>query len=170
MHLDKRLLSMPALSMMYVGLVMCHMAIQRMPEAMEYVDRVLELVSKDKNYVFIACYRKYFAIFMHVPALVSKYRDVMKEIEQLNVRYTRVEKSRIFDMLDRSDNSQGQDTLTGRELEIAGLAAQGYRNSEISQKLHISENTVKSHLKIIFRKLGIDRRNYLKEALERHSI
>lgn len=94
----------------------------------------------------------------------------MKEIEQLNVRYTRVEKSRIFDMLDRSDNSQGQDTLTGRELEIAGLAAQGYRNSEISQKLHISENTVKSHLKIIFRKLGIDRRNYLKEALEHHSI
>lgn len=170
MHLDKRLLSMPALSMMYVGLVMCHMAIQRMPEAMEYVDRVLELVSKDKNYVFIACYRKYFAIFMRAPALVSKYRDVMKEIEQLNVRYTRVEKSRIFDMLDRSDNSQGQDTLTGRELEIAGLAAQGYRNSEISQKLHISENTVKSHLKIIFRKLGIDRRNYLKEALEHHSI
>ena len=168
LHLDWRLLSMPALSMMYVGLVMCHMAIGRMPEAMEYVDKVLELVGEDKNYVFVACYRKYFSIFMHVPSLVSRYSEIMQEIEQLKVRYTRVEKSRIFEMLDRS--GENQEALTGRELEIARLAAQGYRNSEIAQTLHISENTVKSHLKIIFRKLGVDRRNYLKEALERHSI
>lgn len=168
LHLDRRLLSMPALSMLYVGLVMCHMAIGRMPEAMEYADKVLELVSEDKNYVFVACYRKYFAVFMHVPALVSRYSEMMQEIEQLKVSYTRVEKSRIFEMPDHS--GENRETLTGREQEIAGLAARGYRNSEIAQMLHISENTVKSHLKIIFRKLGVDRRNYLKEALERHSI
>lgn len=168
LHLDERLLSMPARSMMYVGLVMCHMAIGRMPEAMEYVGKVLELVGEDKSYAFVACFRKYFAIFMHVPAIISKYGEVMQEIDKLKMQYTRVEKSRIFEMLDRTGDSQ--DTLTAREMEIARLAAQGYRNSEIAQTLHISENTVKSHMKIIFRKLGIDRRNYLKEALERHSI
>lgn len=55
--------------------------------------------------------------------------------------------------------------LTDREREIAELVAQGLRNSEIARTLHVSENTVKSHLKSIFKKLNIDRRSGLVELL-----
>lgn len=62
-----------------------------------------------------------------------------------------------------SQNSAG---LTPREVEIATLAAQGMYNREISQKLDISENTIKSTLKNIFSKLDIHSRRELPQALD----
>jgi len=44
--------------------------------------------------------------------------------------------------------------LSGRERQIAGLVSQGMKNRDISQELHISENTVKRHLQSIFSKTG----------------
>ena len=46
--------------------------------------------------------------------------------------------------------------LSPRELEIAHLAAQRRTNAEIAVALHLSESTVKNHLKRIFDKLGLD--------------
>ncbi|MFG6117073.1 response regulator [Halobacillus sp. MO56] len=48
--------------------------------------------------------------------------------------------------------------LTDREIEIMTLAVAGAKNKEISRQLHISENTVKNHLKSMLRKLGIKNR------------
>ncbi len=48
--------------------------------------------------------------------------------------------------------------LSDREKEIVQLVAQGYRNKEISEKLFISEQTVKNHLYNIFDKLGVSDR------------
>lgn len=168
LNLDRRLLSVPALNMMYVGLVMCYLAIGRMIDARQYFEKMLEVAKQDKNYVFIACYRQYFKIFMHVPELVTRYASVMKEIEQIDIQYAGSDKIRVAEMLGRGKTTT--ETLTRREKEIARLAAKGYRNSEIAQALHITENTVKGYMKIIFRKLEIDRRSYLKEALERHAL
>ena len=55
--------------------------------------------------------------------------------------------------------------LTAREKEVAILASKGLQNAEISEKLMITENTVKYHLRSIFQKLDIDRRNKLAEKL-----
>lgn len=55
--------------------------------------------------------------------------------------------------------------LTGREREIALLAAGGLRNEEIAERLYVSVNTVRAHLRIVFRKLNIDRRAKLAEML-----
>lgn len=49
-------------------------------------------------------------------------------------------------------------TLAKREKEIVFYVCQGYRNKEIAQKLHISEQTVKSHCNRIYRKLGVSDR------------
>ncbi|MCL2127559.1 MAG: LuxR C-terminal-related transcriptional regulator, partial [Treponema sp.] len=56
--------------------------------------------------------------------------------------------------------------LSKREHEVALLAAKGLRNSEIAEKLFVSENTVRTHLRAVFQKLDIDRRAKLAEKLK----
>jgi DNA-binding CsgD family transcriptional regulator len=51
--------------------------------------------------------------------------------------------------------------LTERETGIVELLLQGCSNQTISQHLFISENTVKTHLRNIFRKVGVRNRNEL---------
>jgi DNA-binding NarL/FixJ family response regulator len=48
--------------------------------------------------------------------------------------------------------------LTLRESEVAALLARGLSNREIAAALFISEHTVKSHLKSVFRKTGVGTR------------
>lgn len=57
--------------------------------------------------------------------------------------------------------------LTARELEIADLAAKGYSNKEIGQRLMLSSRTVGAHLYRIFPKLGVTSRAALRDALTR---
>ncbi len=45
--------------------------------------------------------------------------------------------------------------LTSRELEVLSSLSQGLTNKDISEKMHISEHTVKKHLTQIFAKLGL---------------
>ena len=51
--------------------------------------------------------------------------------------------------------------LTSRELEIGKLAIAGVANQDIARQMFISENTVKTHLKSIFRKTGCSNRHEL---------
>jgi LuxR family maltose regulon positive regulatory protein len=48
--------------------------------------------------------------------------------------------------------------LSGRELEVLGLLANGLSNKEIANALVISLETVKKHLKNIYGKLGVHSR------------
>jgi len=50
-------------------------------------------------------------------------------------------------------------TLTGREIEVLQLVAQGMTSREIGNTLYISENTVKNHIRNILDKLGLHSRN-----------
>jgi DNA-binding NarL/FixJ family response regulator len=48
--------------------------------------------------------------------------------------------------------------LSGRELEVLRLVAQGRTNREIAATLFLSENTVARHLTNIFNKTGVENR------------
>jgi DNA-binding NarL/FixJ family response regulator len=62
----------------------------------------------------------------------------------------------------------GDDNLTGRELEVLHQLVAGHRNRDIAERLFISEETVKAHLKHIMDKLGArDRTQAVSIAIRR---
>ena len=56
------------------------------------------------------------------------------------------------------------DTLTTRERDVLAMISQGFANKRIARTLNISPETVKSHIKRIFSKLGASTRT---EAVSR---
>ncbi|MFV9507470.1 MAG: response regulator [Oscillochloridaceae bacterium umkhey_bin13] len=48
--------------------------------------------------------------------------------------------------------------LSEREAEVLALVAQGLTNTQIAQRLRVSDNTVKFHLQNIYQKLGVGNR------------
>lgn len=60
------------------------------------------------------------------------------------------------------------DGLTHREREVALLVADGLRSREVAERLGIASQTVKSHLKTIFDKLGVRNRVELARRLDQH--
>lgn len=59
---------------------------------------------------------------------------------------------------DRLAQRRRRPELTLRELEVLQLLVKGRSNKEISSTLSIAEDTVKSHLKTLFAKLGVQDR------------
>jgi len=68
---------------------------------------------------------------------------------------------RIIEVFRDSAAAPASELLTRRELDVALCVARGLTNSEICQVLHISNNTVRMHLKHVFKKLGIRNRTEL---------
>ena len=163
LQLDSRLISTSTRNFMYCGLALSYMAIGRLLKAAEYLDKSLSLAGQDKNYTFLACFRKYFQVLFLMPQLAVKHAKTIREIKALDIHYTRADESHIFAMLE--EVPELSEELTAREREVAELAAKGLRNAEIAEALGISENTVKHHLKIAFQKMNIDRRGKLIDML-----
>jgi DNA-binding NarL/FixJ family response regulator len=71
--------------------------------------------------------------------------------------------SRLLDefalMARRSEHgNEGVGSLSRREREVLGLVAEGLNNRAIAERLFISENTVKNHVRNIHEKLGVHTR------------
>lgn len=68
----------------------------------------------------------------------------------------------LFEEMERGKREEVQQAqpaaLTARETEILGLLVEGQSNKEISERLYLSEKTVKAHLAAVFRKLGVSNR------------
>lgn len=91
----------------------------------------------------------------------NRYKGVMERENQL----LRVD----FQSLHQQDSQQEkEDTqlLSERQVYILDLVKQGKKNKEIAEKLFISENTVKYHLKIIYETLQVKGRSDLLEETE----
>jgi RNA polymerase sigma factor (sigma-70 family) len=67
---------------------------------------------------------------------------------------------RVVEETKQTHQSQSElSALTEREREVLDLLAQGLTNKEIAEKLVITTNTVKRHLKAIFEKLHVHTRS-----------
>ncbi|MDJ0498245.1 MAG: response regulator transcription factor [Acidimicrobiia bacterium] len=76
------------------------------------------------------------------PKMAGKMVDVLRQL----LRHQELFKSR-------------KPTLTGREIEVLQLVARGMTSKAIGDRLFISENTVKNHIRNILDKLGLHSRN-----------
>jgi LuxR family transcriptional regulator of spore coat protein len=59
----------------------------------------------------------------------------------------------------RRDSMHAQKFLTNREREIFNLLIMNYDTTEISEKLGISEKTVRNHISNVIQKLGVKGRS-----------
>jgi DNA-binding NarL/FixJ family response regulator len=67
----------------------------------------------------------------------------------------------VLDRLRATDDAPTQPSsipLSNTQLEIVRLIAAGFSNREIADRVHLSQNTVKSHVQEIFRKLDVGNR------------
>ena len=55
--------------------------------------------------------------------------------------------------------SSDVDILTGREREVLWLICEGRSDAEMSEMLHLSQNTVRNHIASLYRKIGVNRRS-----------
>jgi DNA-binding NarL/FixJ family response regulator len=62
---------------------------------------------------------------------------------------------RMNDFVNPAGKEPNNHKLSEREIEVIGLVAEGLTSKEIAQRLFISEHTVKTHRKNIFRKLEV---------------
>jgi DNA-binding CsgD family transcriptional regulator len=65
----------------------------------------------------------------------------------------------------RRDPTESRSHLTASELRVARMAAEAMTNREIAQALFLTENTIETHLRSVFRKLEIRSRSQLARAL-----
>ncbi|WP_394990386.1 response regulator [Emticicia sp.] len=98
--------------------------------------------------------------------------EAIHEIAKGNIYFSREVSNEILRSLsNRTDVEEENYHLTDRELEIVKLIAQEFSNSEIANKLCISERTVETHRKNIYRKTNTKTIvGLIKYAVERRLI
>lgn len=67
-------------------------------------------------------------------------------------------------------HGNSHEKLSTKETQIVELVAEGYKNREIAHRLLLSEQTVKSHLGRIFRKMRVSNRSQLVSAIMRGKV
>jgi DNA-binding CsgD family transcriptional regulator len=90
-----------------------------------------------------------------------RYREEAEhEMRKLGRRFRRRTRA-------RKPNGKGVEALTERELEVARLVVDRRTNPEIASALFLSEKTVETHMRNIFRKLDVSSRADVARTVER---
>ncbi|RJP49709.1 MAG: DNA-binding response regulator [Anaerolineaceae bacterium] len=98
--------------------------------------------------------------------------DLLHGIKDGEMAMTRAMASKLLKSVGNRlvDENRGEHSLTERELFVLRLVASGASNQEIANKLTISINTVKSHLKNILEKLQLENRTQAAAYALKHGL
>lgn len=89
---------------------------------------------------------------------------LLKEFHAINDGQIWIDNCKIKALVNFADNSKDSviaKSLSNKEREIVKIISQGLTNKEIASQLYISEQTVKTHVNSIFKKLNLARRTQL---------
>jgi LuxR family maltose regulon positive regulatory protein len=134
----------------------------RRHEALSLMKRALVMAEPDGVVMPFAENADYVMPLIEELGRAPEFHDAAVRILNLSRMYRQANIALSAAMSSGSSNAD----LTAREREIALLAADGLTNREIGAGLNISENTVKTLLKRIFEKIGVNSRALLKERLD----
>jgi len=93
------------------------------------------------------------AVGIWLGSTIVRTREVVREIE-VHVEVPVLSSAGFV----RDDRARERLGITDRELEVLGLIAQGLSTREMAERIHVSENTIKTHASRVFAKLGARRR------------
>lgn len=102
----------------------------------------------------------------------SKMRDDLDQ-KKTDIKILKESVARLAQEKEKSPSDDESTTafgLTGREIEVLRLMAEGMTNTEISNSLFVSPHTVKSHVIHIFNKLCVNDRTHAAVLAIRHRI
>jgi GAF domain-containing protein len=108
------------------------------------------------------------AVAIDNAGLYQHQRQMIARLQQLNEHLSQAERDQIVALereriaasfrLDPGAPPRTQPRLNSSQQEILRLTAEGLSNKEIAERVHLSENTVKSHIQAILQKLGVRNR------------
>lgn len=134
------------------GLDTCRVILQRFPD----VKIIFLTVYEDEQYIFEALRA---GASGYILKKVSD-DDLVKVIEQVRAGEILVDPALTGQVALRAASrsqslAEARFGLSPREAEVLGLITQGMSNHQIAEQLFIGEETVKSHVRSILRKLGV---------------
>jgi LuxR family maltose regulon positive regulatory protein len=144
----------------YVGAA--NYRLRRKPEAVAAVRQALSLAAPDGVWMPFAENGEELMPILEALLGEGAYREEIGKILALYTPYRKALEKITDDWF-----NDGRQKLSERENEIARLAAVGFSNREIGERLFTSENTVKTQLKSVFEKLGVNSRALLKQYIDR---
>jgi DNA-binding CsgD family transcriptional regulator len=118
-------------------------------------DAGVELANADRGGEAIDQLNAAFDTYMEHEALADA-RRVGRALRRLGVQRRIVSQPRA---------KTGWDSLTGSELKVVNLIAAGVTNRSVATQLYLSPNTVKTHIRSAFTKLGINSRAQLTQLM-----
>jgi DNA-binding NarL/FixJ family response regulator len=71
---------------------------------------------------------------------------------------------------DASPTAPSGNELTAREIEVLQLVAEGLSDADVAERLVVSPRTVHSHLRSIYRKLGVSSRSAATRYAVEHDL
>ena len=147
----------------YIYLAAANKQIFREEDAVSALVKALDIAMPDRVYMPFVENGDYVKPLLEQLYRDGKYREEIARILELFETY-----HKSFEKMTKEYfSAKEKPDLTDREMEIALLAAEGLTNREISERLFISANTVKTALKGVFEKLDVNSRALLKQSMEK---
>jgi len=128
--------------------------------------KAFELENKQKQQSYLLALLLMTLVLLIISTRLLIVTNQKKKLTEKENEYIRAEVERLSKELSSSKASIETFDLTERHKEIIELVNKGLTNREIGEKLFISENTVKYHLKSIYEILGVQNRIALKNQYQ----
>lgn len=135
----------------YLQMAVAHNAMGHKPVARGFVMKAMDLAIPDNIMLPFVEVCDCICDSIRDMNLEGSYRDFSRSLLRLSDGYREAKRQIMNGFNDMSEDFE----LTDREWEVAKLAGQRRTNKEIAEELHLSDYTVKNHLKNIFDKVGI---------------